>query len=975
MHLLLCCSLLHLLSLWWGGGELTAPPPPDVIERVEAQAVVIEFRSPPLSFQPTATGAVQAVVGDYPRAATPGAPTYPYTSTLLALPPGITPRVDVVRLDETPVPLEMELEMEMEIAPAPQGVLRNGRGDPIGGAFAPGEARLAQSPAGQAPIVLEEIGIARGVRLARLTFFPLRQVGDEARFATYAKVRVSWSLGHGETSVTTVSSASAADRMLSLIQHQVRNPQHVVPRWGGSSGRANRSPLAATEVLTLTAFLSAPETGVYQLTFEDVQALGWHDADPHTLRLFQGEHEIAGAWEGDADAAFEAGEALLFYVAPRVSRWLHGDVIRLMQDDAPGLRMQPRSAAPTGLEPSPPWLTRLFEENHLYTPDRFLGDDVPAGRDGERWVWDDLQRAWGATDHISATYPFELPNLDATRSATLTAWLIGYTDVAGRPDHRVALAINGAPLGEAQWAGRRAITVTRAVPAEVLTPGANTLTLRLVAAPGVDLDGIWLDGFAVRYPYAGAISTRTVHFTGERAPHAYTVALSDAAAGVWAFDVTQPRAPRRLTDLQVAGDAVTLGDTGATPARYAVASAGGVRAPAQIRPSAEVWGLDPGPHAGADVIFITPPEFAAALRPLIAWREDQGLSSVMANVQGIYDRWGDGRPAPEAIRAFLAETYATWSPRPTYVALVGDGSFDPLGYRHDPAHNVIPPYLANVDPWAGETAADNRYACVDGPDRLPDLLIGRLPGQTPAEIQAMVAKILAYEGDPLPGGWNANVALVADDADASGDFPASAEAIVPYLTPPLAATRYYCAGADAYASDCAAAEAEAVHAALIGRWQRGALVTQFFGHASWRQWAAERVFHLDDVMDLENHRRWPLVLEMTCFTGAFHRPEPTLDEGLVKAAGGAIAAWGATGLGINTGHEHLARGFAQAIFSDGVEVATVGEATFAGKLALAANGYHQDLLDTFVLLGDPALHIHREIVPWPHAVWLPVVVR
>ena len=49
---------------------------------------------------------------------------------------------------------------------------------------------------------------------------------------------------------------------------------------------------------------------------------------------------------------------------------------------------------------------------------------------------------------------------------------------------------------------------------------------------------------------------------------------------------------------------------------------------------------------------------------------------------------------------------------PLYVVLVGDGSFDPRQYRADSPPTFIPPYLADVDPWAGETAADNRY--VDG---------------------------------------------------------------------------------------------------------------------------------------------------------------------------------------------------------------------------------------------------------------------
>jgi hypothetical protein len=103
---------------------------------------------------------------------------------------------------------------------------------------------------------------------------------------------------------------------------------------------------------------------------------------------------------------------------------------------------------------------------------------------------------------------------------------------------------------------------------------------------------------------------------------------------------------------------------------------------------------------------------------------------------------------------------------------------------------------------------------------------------------------------------------------------------------------------------------------------------------------------------------------MTCFTGAFHRPEPTLDETLVVAQGGGVAAWGPTGLGVGTGHDHLSHGFFEAVFVD--EVDTVGAAALAGKLELAASGLSADLLDTFSLLGDPSLRIDRTIQPYAY---------
>jgi len=116
------------------------------------------------------------------------------------------------------------------------------------------------------------------------------------------------------------------------------------------------------------------------------------------------------------------------------------------------------------------------------------------------------------------------------------------------------------------------------------------------------------------------------------------------------------------------------------------------------------------------------------------------------------------------------------------------------------------------------------------------------------------------------------------------------------------------------------------------------------------------------------------VLEMTCFTGSFHFPSyATLDEWLVRAPnGGAVAAWGPTGLGVATGHIFLADGFTRSVYLNGST--DLGSAALSGKLSLATHaGYALDLIDTFTLLGDPATRLNLEIQPGD--VYLPIVRR
>jgi len=465
-------------------------------------------------------------------------------------------------------------------------------------------------------------------------------------------------------------------------------------------------------------------------------------------------------------------------------------------------------------------------------------------------------------------------------------------------------------------------------------------------------------------PYHLYLPLVTRNFDSPHSASAYTVAL--AAPGPYRpYDITDPDYPVRLTAFTLAGGVVTLGETDSTWADgrvRVVAAESAIAAPERLRRAAP-----PPPIGGADYLVLAHSDFIPALAPLITLRQSQGLSVGVVDVRAVYDAH-DGRPTPEAIRAYLANAYANWNPRPTYVLLVGDGTYDPKHYRANSSATFIPPYLADVDPRAGETAADNRYVTLDGGDALPDMLIGRLPVNTLAEAQTVVDKIVQYETRPFPGGWNSNVVFVADNPDTAGDFAAESAALAAaYIASPFTAWPIY------YPSPTT--PAESFHQDILSRWNSGAGLILFNGHASDLQWAAERLFHRDDAPALSNGPRLPVVAEMTCFTGSFHVPDyATLDETLLRHPdGGAVAVWGATGLGVATGHTHLANGFLASLYQQGQ--AGLGAAALAGKLNLAQSGNYPDLLDTYMLFGDPATQADLTLAPWASAQYLPLIQR
>jgi hypothetical protein len=444
------------------------------------------------------------------------------------------------------------------------------------------------------------------------------------------------------------------------------------------------------------------------------------------------------------------------------------------------------------------------------------------------------------------------------------------------------------------------------------------------------------------------------------------------------YDVTDPATPLQVLDFAAAGGTVSVGDHGSTPAEYLLLTDGQIQGPLALVPAKSLN----DPPGGADYLLITHPDFATALAPLAAQRAAQGLRVVIVDVEAIYDQFGDGRMDPTAIKAFLSHAYANWpGDAPQYVLLVGDGTSDPRGYRPDSRPTYLPPYLADVDPWLGEVASDNRYADLTD-DLLPDLRLGRLPVNTLTEVEAIVDKIISYENNPLPGDWNARLVFGADNPSSAGDHHADADS--EFNTYATAAYGYQ--GTRVYLSETINqahlyVSATQAQEALIAALNRGALLYTYFGHASWHQEAVLEtddyapLFHQDHITRLNNLRRWPVVLHMTCFTGRFTHPSSdTLDESLLRADGaGAVAVWGASGAGIVTGHRMLHRSFYQAVFDGGQR--ELGAATHAAFGNLYATGLHYDLIETYHLFGDPALSLNLTVVDWPFSSYLPLIAR
>ncbi len=383
------------------------------------------------------------------------------------------------------------------------------------------------------------------------------------------------------------------------------------------------------------------------------------------------------------------------------------------------------------------------------------------------------------------------------------------------------------------------------------------------------------------------------------------------------------------------------------------------------------------PPGGADYLIIGPQAFLSAVAPLADHRANHdGLRVHSAAVETIYEAYSEDAPQ-DAIKNYISHAYHNWvTPTLSYVLLVGDGSEIVTDTQY------VPPYMI-PDPWGYEAngvASDNRYVTMDGPDdQAADMFIGRLPVNSVAETEAVVQKILSYERNPPQTLWNERVLLVAGHRtpEEDEDFHAHSDWLYNTLPDGFDGQRIYhctqnCIHPYQYNN------LTTTHQLLMDALNQGGLLVSYEGHSSWHQWdyhpeTYAPLFHLhQDVENLQNQEALPMVLEPTCYTSRFADPGgDTLDESLLRlSSSGAVATWGNTTLGLDSGHKVLRERFFYQLFDQGnLELGPVIEFSKAG---LSDRIYN--LRDTFILLGDPAMDLHVPENPW-RDIFLPLVMR
>ena len=257
-----------------------------------------------------------------------------------------------------------------------------------------------------------------------------------------------------------------------------------------------------------------------------------------------------------------------------------------------------------------------------------------------------------------------------------------------------------------------------------------------------------------------------------------------------------------------------------------------------------------GIQEGAKYIIIAPKLFITAANRLKTYRENEAIvpvSTIVVDVEQIYNEFSCGVLDVSAIRDFIKYGYDNWSITPQYVLLLGKGTFD---YKNIAGFddNFIPTWQTTESlRLLSSYPSDDFFVNVDGTDANIDLAPGRITASNETEVNNYITKVIDYEQNSKRGLWKNLITLVADDGltssgDEGSEHTRPSEIIANEKLPPsFDIKKIYLADYPVVITGAGRRKPD-VNEEIINTINNGTLLINYIGHGSPELWAHEVVF-------------------------------------------------------------------------------------------------------------------------------------
>jgi len=792
-----------------------------------------------------------------------------------------------------------------------------------------------------------------GTAISGTTVTPSRPTPNPAAYASSspypaAPVEISGSVASesgGRLLAVRVNPArfTAATETLNVDSHLSVRIDALGPEPLAAAGAAPSAVAANIEALAASPGIKIGVVGVglVRVDVASLVAAGLDPAsDPRELHLYRNGIELAIEVDGEASGRLDPSGALYFHSEGLDTRYSDEAVYFLLPANTLGQRTAHLAEVPS----AGPAVFDIPAHAHDAVKSTYL----PAVTTSD-------------ADHFVGPYVFDQPvtrNV-ATPGATgagasLRVRLRGgtsYPDIS--LDHHFGVQVSGVDVLDVRFDGTDEFDETVALPAGLVVDGETAVEIVPKFDSGAPFDLIYLDSIDLDYRRDTQLRAADGGRLQIPLDTPGVVALGGLVApDVRLWDVTDPTTPAAIVGAWVGSGSYTF--EGTAGHLYQAATSTGLLPASSLRRNIPSSWIARG---GADWLAIAPASLIPSLKPLAARREAQGLRTAIVDIEDVYDEISGGEFTPVAIQDFVRRIAKSWHPAPRYLLLVGSATYDYRNYLGGAGINLVPTML--VDTTFVEAADDAYFGTLDDTHVAPDLFVGRIPATTPAELDAIVAKLLKYERDAsgrgaLDEAWRSKALLVADNGPGSGDpaeaaqFEGALAGVMSELSPDVATTPVVLR--ELPAVNLGPIANAAIDNALTG----GVALAFYAGHGGAQVWSDKLIFGSGDIAAVADGSTLPAFVVLGCLNAFFDAPnEASLSQIALSAPDrGAVAFIASTTVTAFAGDDVFARGLAQRIF--GANVRRVGEAVTQAKQAMATSPGAEDVLRSFVLLGDPA---------------------
>lgn len=821
----------------------------------------------------------------------------------------------------------------------------------------------------------------RGAVLSSIVVCPVQYNPVTRMVRRYRRMRIKVDFGLARN-----ARSSGGDPMIKNVS--VLNPELFAPAERGGVTGLSKPSAAQSSVLSEGVWvrMQISDDGIYVLGSGDLRASGIDPSalDPRTIKIYgNGGRELAenvGTARandllenaitviGEEDGRFDAPDYILWY--GRSVRGWHYDVGAKMHSHFINHYSETNYywmtfGGPAGkrmpVQPSAPETPAIIPQS--YTEHVFMEEErINLLRSGKDWYGHSIEAGspWSTTMLLpgllpggETTYRYALVARAAIRPLVTVSQ--GSTSLA---THVLDVVDYESPYLFATGA-RFETRGTSSLPGST-----STLTFRMTGSDQAAI--VWLDWLEIHYPRSLVAFNDMLKFRGPDTTGVVEYRLSGFSGAPVVLDVSHHENVKRVEAL---GSPYTFRarETSGVVSEYHAATPATFRRPLSLE---FIQNQDlRGDTTAADFVIVTGAEYRAAADRLAAYRGDArhgNLRTRVVDVGQIYNEFGGGIPDVTAIRDYLLYAYNLWNPKPRYLLMFGQASYDYkalLGSRS----SYVPTWQSDESRDDVGTWATDDFFVKFGPGDAPWLATGRLSPRTGGEADALVERIFRYESNSDADAWKLRMLFVGDDswtpAVEDGTIHSqAAEDLATFYTPDEFEKKkiYLAEYPTVFAAD--GRRKPGAYQELIDRINEGVLIVNFTGHGNPTVWTHERVFTVEtSIPSLVNNNRFAVFFAATCNFSEIDDPKRYTGSELLmnKPDGGAIGVLSATRKvfagGNNDLHQRVFREMFRRDRLGRLSATTVAEALFAFKSPASSSNSIND--QKFFFMGDPTMRL------------------